>query len=233
MTSLLQKLALLIFLISGTNAFGQVTPRTAKSPAEFVPPGYVVVQKIQGDLNKDNHADSVLIIKGTDKANLVKDESRGELDRNRRGIIIALNNNDRYELVLENRDCFSSEHEDGGVYFSPELGVFVEKGILRIHYFHGRYGFWAYKFRYQNSDFELIGYESDQSRGPITERSISINFLSNRMLIKENINQDAEAGGDEKFKETWKKFTLSKPIKLGDIADFDGFDVKRLLGPLK
>jgi len=229
----MQKLALLIFLISVTNAFGQVAPRTAKSPTEFVPPGYVIVQNIQGDLNKDNQADSVLIIKGTDKANFVKDESRGVLDRNRRGIIIALKNNDRYELVLENRDCFSSEHEDGGVYFSPELGVFVEKGILRVHYFHGRYGFWAYKFRYQNADFELIGYESDQSRGPITERSISINFMTNRMLIKENINQDAEVGGDEKFKETWKKFALSKPIKLREIANFDGFDVKSILGPLK
>ena len=229
----MQKLALLIFLISGTNAFGQEAPRTAKSTAEFVPRGYVIVQKIQGDLNKDNQADSVLIIKGTDKANFVKDESRGELDRNRRGIIIALKNNDHYELVLENRDCFSSEHEDGGVYFSPELGVFVEKGILRVHYFHGRYGFWSYKFRYQNSDFELIGYENDQSHGPITERSISINFMTKKMLIKENINQEAEVGGDEKFKETWKKFALSKPIKLRDVSNFDGFDVKRLLGPLK
>jgi len=227
------KLALIVFLASGTNAFGQVVPKTAKSPAEFVPQGYVVVQKIQGDLNKDDQEDSVLIFKRTDKANFIKDESRGELDRNRRGIIIALKNSDRYELVLENLDCFSSENEDGGVYFAPELGVFIEKGILRVHHFHGRYGFWVYKFRYQNSDFELIGYESDQSRGPITERSVSINFMTNRMLIKENLNQYAEAGGDEKFKETWKKFALSKPIKLGDIGYFDGFDVKRLLGPLK
>ena len=229
----MKNLVFIVFLVIGTNALGQVTPRTAKSPTEFVPAGYVVFQQIQGDLNKDNQVDHVLIIKGTGKANFVKDEYHGELDRNRRGIIIALKNNDRYELALENRDCFSSENEDGGVYFPPELDVSIKKGNLLFNYAHGRYGYWTYNFRYQNSDFELIGYDSDQSRGPITERSVSINLMTKKMLIKENVNQDTEEGGDEKFKETWKKFTLSKPIKLRDIADFDGFDVTSLLGSVK
>lgn len=229
----MQKLAFILFLAFGANAFGQVMPKTAKSPAEFVPPGYVVVQTIQGDLNKDNQEDSVLIIKATDKANFVKDESRGKLDRNRRGIIIALKTNAHYELALENRDCFSSENEDGGVYFSPELGVFIEKGNLRVHYFHGRYGFWGYQFRYQNSDFELIGYDSSQNHGPMVEKSISINLMTKKMLVKENVNRNAEQGGSEKFSETRKKFILSKPIKLRDIADFDGFDIKTMLGAVQ
>jgi hypothetical protein len=52
------------------------------------------------------------------------------------------------------------------------------------------------------------------------------------MRIRENMNQEAQ-GGDEKFKETWKKFALSKSIKLREIANFDEFDVGSLLGPLK
>ena len=154
------------------------------------------------------------------------------MDRNRRGILIAFKNENLYELVLENRDCFSSEHEDGGVYYSPELGIFIEKGNLRIHYFHGRYGFWAYKFRYQNSDFDLIGYDSSQNRGPVVERSVSINLATNKMRIRENINQNAE-GGDEKFKDTWKKFTLSKSIKLREITDFDGLEIQKMLGSVQ
>ncbi|WP_018993098.1 hypothetical protein [Aromatoleum toluclasticum] len=229
----MKNLVFIVLLVVGTNALGQVTPKTAKSPTEFVPVGHIVFQQIQGDLNKDKQLDYVLIIKGTDKADFVKDEYRGELDRNRRGIIIALKNNDRYELALENRDCFSSENEDGGVYFPPELDVSIKKGNLLVHYAHGRYGYWTYNFRYQNSDFELIGYDSDQSRGPITEKSVSINLMTKKMLIKENVNQDAEEGGDENFKETWKKFSLSKPIKLRDIADFDGLDVTSLLGSVK
>jgi hypothetical protein len=228
----MQKLVFIISLVIGANAFVQVTPKTAKTPSEFVPAGYVVFKQIQGDLNKDNQADYVLIIKGTDRDNFVKDEYRGELDRNRRGIIIALKNKDHYELALENRNCFSSENEDGGVYFAPELSVDINKGNLLVHYAHGRYGYWTYNFRYQTSDFELIGYDSSQDRGPVVERSVSINLMTKRMLIRENINQDAE-GGDEKFKETWKKFALSKPIKLRDISDFDGFDVEGLLELVK
>lgn len=229
----MKKLVFIVFLVIGTNAFGQSTPRAAKSPAEFVPAGYVISEEIQGDLNKDNQADYVLIIKEANKSNFVKNRFGEEVDRNRRGIIIVFKNDNQYVLVLENRDCFSSENEDGGVYFSPELGVFIEKGNLRVHYFHGRYGFWAYKFRYQKSDFELIGYDSSQNRGPITERAVSINIMTKKMLIKENVNQNAEAGEDEKFKETWKKFTLSKPIKLREITDFDGFEIENMLGSVQ
>jgi hypothetical protein len=52
--------------------------------------------------------------------------------------------------------------------------------------------------------------------------------MTKKMLTKININQNAE-GGDEKFKEAWKKFTLTKPIKLRNIVDFDDLDVEGLL----
>jgi hypothetical protein len=227
----MKKTAFIIFLAIVTNAFGQSTPKTAKSPTEFVPAGYVVFNVIQGDLNKDNQTDYVFIIKGTSKDGFVNDEFRGLLDRNRRGIIIAFKNQNQYELVLENRDCFSSENEDGGVYFAPDLDVSISKGNLHVHYAHGRYGYWAYNFRYQNSDFELIGYDRSENRGPVVEYSDSINFVTKKMRTRKNINQDAE-GDDEIFKETWEKFTLPKPIKLREIADFDEFDVKNLLGPV-
>ena len=228
----MKKLVFIIFLVIGTNAFGQTIPKMAKSPTEFVPAGYVVFEEIQGDLNKDNQADYIFIIKGTDKDKFVKDEYRGELDRNRRGIIIAFKNKNQYELALENRDCFSSENEDGGVYYAPELSVSINKSNLIVHYAHGRYGYWSYNFRYQSSDFDLIGYDSSQNHGPIVERSVSINLMTKKMLIRQNINQDAE-GGDEKFKEIWKNITLSKPIKLREIADFDALYVEGLLGLVK
>ena len=78
-------------------------------------------------LNKDGLEDCALIIKGPDKSKIVKDESRGELDRNRRGIIVLLQKNEGYELAVKNYDCFSSENEDGGVYFAPDLGVEITK----------------------------------------------------------------------------------------------------------
>lgn len=225
----MNKLAVIVFLVIGANAFGQPKARIAKSPSEFVPASYVVFEKIQGDLNGDNRPDYVFIIKGTDKAEFVKHEYRGVLDRNRRGIIVALSRPDGYELALENRDCFSSENEEGGVYYAPELDVSIQKGTLRVQYLHGRYGYWTYNFRYQSSDFELIGYNSSDNRGPVVERSTSINLLTKKMRIRKNVNMNSE-NGDEKFRESWKKFVLSKPIRLREIADFDDFDVQRLLG---
>ncbi|MDR2208251.1 MAG: hypothetical protein LBE22_04675 [Azoarcus sp.] len=228
----MRKIIFIVFLAIGTNAFGQPIQKTAKSPIEFIPSGYFVFKEIKGDLNKDNQEDYVFIIKGTDKDKFVKDEYQGQLDRNRRGIIIVFKNQNHYELALENRDCFSSENEDGGVYYAPELSIDISKGNLHFYYEHGRYGHWSYSFRYQNSDFELIGYDSSYNRGPIVNRLVSINFITKKMEISENINPD-EKVEDEEFEVKWKKFALSKPIKLREIVNFDNLEIESLLEPVK
>jgi hypothetical protein len=194
-----------------------------QNPTDFLPKGYVVFEKINGDFNKDGIDDCVFIIKGTDKNQIIIDKDRGQLDRNRRGIIVLLKKNGQYELAVKNYDCFSSECEDGGVYFPPMLSVEIKNGNLFVHYAHGRYGYWRYNFRYLNSDFELIGYESSYG-GAIVNRETSINFLSKKKLVKENTN-DTARGGDEVFKETWEKIKVNKLIKLSEIKDFDQLDL--------
>ncbi|MCP2026301.1 tRNA nucleotidyltransferase (CCA-adding enzyme) [Flavobacterium sp. HSC-32F16] len=197
---------------------------TKKSPEDFVPKGYVIFDTIYGDLNKDNLDDLAFIIKGTDKSKVIQDEYRGQLDRNRRGIIVLLNKNEGYELAVKNYDCFSSENEDGGVYFAPELGVEITKGKLFVNYGHGRYGYWAYTFRYQNSDLELIGYDASSNQGPMVLTETSINFLTKKKITNENINRDAE-DENEVFEKTETKISKSKLIKLSEIKDFDELEV--------
>lgn len=213
------KLIILSTIIS-LSCHAETNYKSAGNPLDFIPSGYTVFEKAVGDLNKDNQDDYVFVIKGTDKSNFVHDEQRGELDRNRRGIIVVFRNENKYNLIAENIDCFSSENEDGGVYFSPELDVSITKGKLDIGYSHGRYGFWSYTFRFQHSKLELIGYDNSEDRGPVIERVTSINFSTNKMLIKENTNFNAE-GGDEQFKETWTKIRRDKLIDLEEIKDFD------------
>ncbi len=204
----------------------KVTPPTKeeKNITGFFPKGYRSFEKVYGDLNKDGLEDCVIIIKGTDKKNIIKDEYRGELDRNRRGIIVLFSKNDSYELAVKNYDCFSSENEDGGVYYAPELSIEVKKGKLYIHYAHGRYGYWKYTFRYQNSDFELIGYDSSDHSGPVVNAETSINYLTKNKIIKANTNVNAE-GGDEAFKEIVTRINVGKLIRLSEIKDFDELDV--------
>lgn len=208
-----------------------------KKPKDFVPEGYVIStyeggisgsgwDEIKGDLNKDGLEDIVLIIKGTDKSKVIQDESRGQLDRNRRGIIVLLNKGGYYELASKNYTCFSSENEDGGVYFAPELNVSIEKGNLHINYGHGRYGSWGYTFRYQNGDMELIGYDSYSSRGPVPQYEVSINFLTKKKLTKDNLNKEDDGDHYEvKYKDTWETIKSNKLIKLSEIKDFDELEL--------
>lgn len=211
-----------------TLVFGQAEKK--QNPSDFLPKGYVVFEKIIGDLNKDSIDDCVLIIKGTDTSKILTDEDRGKSDRNRRGIIILFNNKGHCELAVNNYDCFSSENEDGGVYYAPELTVEIKYGKLYIHFGHGRYGYWQYTFRFQNSDFELVGYDTgyksnfDSDWNTFDEESI--NFLIKRKLVREVIKVDSV--GKETYKETWENIIVNKLIKLSEIKDFDELDVDQI-----
>ena len=129
-------------------------------------------------------------------------------------------------MASKNYSCFVSENEEGGVYFPSELYVEVKKGKLYVNFAHGRYGYWGYTFRYQNSDFELIGYDSSASRGPVIYKETSINFLTKKKLTREDINwEKTMESGDEVFKETWEKVKVNKLIRLSEIKDFNDLDM--------
>lgn len=217
-------LTLLITTLT-TTVFGQVKQK--QNPTDFLPKGFVVFERINGDLNKDGIDDCILIIKGTSKKYFVKNRFGKIVDRNRRGIIILFKKGNHYDLAVENDTCFSSENEDGGVYMPPELWVYVKKGNLYIHYGDGRYGYWEYTFRFQNSDFELIGYDESDDQGPVVNREISINFSIKKKLVKVNTNENAESDEDEVFKTTTKNISIDRLIKLSEIKDFDELDMSK------
>ena len=194
------------------------------NPLAFIPKGYDLFSRCEGDLNKDGKPDVVLMIKGTDKSKWVDDEYRGRLDRNRRGLIILFKRDGGYELIAENDECFSSENEDGGVYYAPELSLEINKNTLILHYAHGRYGYWQYIFRYQNNDFELIGYFGSYDRGPVVINITDVNFSTRTCVYKENINADDDEA-EEKFKVKTIKFKRKNLIKLSEITDFDELDL--------
>ena len=115
-------------------------------------------------------------------------------------------------MVEKNLDCFSSENEDGGVYFPPQLSIITKKGILIIEYDHGRYGNWKYTFRYQEEAFKLIGYDIKEMHF-LDYWLQSINFLS-----KKKFYSSKEEGV---LKEDWSNFTIDKLITLSEIENFD------------
>jgi|UPI0003107206 hypothetical protein len=189
-------------------------------PKAFVPKGYSLFQQYKGDLNKDGKPDVVLMIKGTEKSKWVDDECRGRLDRNRRGLIILFKRKNGYEQILRNDTCFSSENEDGGIADAPELELYIIKNTLHIYFAHGRYGCWNYIFRYQNNDFELIGYNHNRCIRYVTYYNLDINFSTRTRVYEENLNVD-DNEKEEHYKVTKSKIKRRKLIKLSEIADID------------
>lgn len=201
------------------------------SPTDFIPEGFVLFEQISGDLNNDGLEDCVLIIKATDKNNMVRDQDRRSLDRNRRGIIVLFYTGDEYELALQNEGCFSSEHEDGGVYFAPELSVGIENGDLYMHYGHGRYGYWTYTFRFLDSDMELIrydtGYRSDLVSDWVTFDETNLDLIGQKKRMKKVTHVTAD--GKEELKESCENIRVERVIKLSEISDFDRLDITKIV----
>ena len=194
-----------------------------REPEFDLPDGFILYEKISGDLNGDDINDYVLLIKGTDQSKIIQDEYRGALDRNRRGLLIYLSNNYNFTLTTKNLDCFSSENEDGGVYYPPQLSISIKNGKFYVAYEHGRYGHWKYTFRYQQHTFKLIGYDASENYGPMVNKIISINYLTKKKLIRDNINKDLEEYQEEVFKDTWERIEVKSLHQLSDIKDFDNF----------
>ena len=215
MSKFLKLLALLLI-----TTFGSYAQEIEVS--KFIPEGYLATEKYIGDLNKDGQDDCVLIIKKSDKSNVVINQYDQKVDRNRRGIIVLFKNENGYQLADKNYDCFSSENEDGGGYIPPELVIQIKNEKLYVHYGHGRYGYWDYTFRFQNSNFELIGYDQTDMRGPSIIQQISLNFLSKKKLVRKNTYQPKNEGDiKEVFDEKWTDIKIEALIKLSEIDDFD------------
>jgi hypothetical protein len=166
-------------------------------------------EKMRGDLNGDGIEDYAIIIKATDPNGFEQDDDGNKTDRNRRGIIIIFGNgNNGYLPALENRRCFTSENEDGGVYFPPDLSIKIEKGNLYICYNHGRYGWWQYTFRYRNAEFELIGYDYTECISGVIQEERSVKKKKKKRLVKVNVNEDRES--EPIFKEKWKNINTGE-----------------------
>jgi hypothetical protein len=196
-----------------------------KKAEDYLPEGYVLFDKINGDLNMDGTSDCVIILKGTNRRKIIVDPYRGKLDRNRRGILVLFGKGDGFELKVQNLSCFSSENEDGGVYYPPELDVQINRGNLYVNYGQGRYGNWCYTFRYRGDAFQMIGYDYHEMNGPRTVQNTSINFLTHQKIVAQNTNEDWEETEEEEHLVTTKSvISASKLIHLDEVKDFDQLD---------
>jgi len=127
----------------------------AKRINDFIPKGWKINYKIEGDLNKDKLIDFAAVIEQNFKYE-VGSEAAPE-----RILIIAFRqkDNNSYKLSIQSSKAILLAN-DGGVFGDPFYeGLSIKNGTLVLDFYGGSIDRWGltYKFRYQNSGWFMIG----------------------------------------------------------------------------
>jgi hypothetical protein len=208
---------------------------SGKSSQDFLPTGWKLIDSAQGDLNKDSLPDRVLIIENTDERNFVKNNGMGgdTLNANPRILLILFKdkNADTYRLIAQNNAFIPPPNDTVSPCLSDPIAetetITIKNCVLGLHFQYWlSCGSWFtsnhdYLFRYQNKQFELIGFNSmefHRSSGEMSE--YSINFSTKKLAHTEGGNMFEETA--TKPKTTWKKFTMLKLLSL-ESMDGDSF----------
>ena len=165
------------------------------------------ITKVKGDLNKDGLPDYVQVLQDT-----VSETAPYKLE------IYLAETNGNFKKVVSTVKAIDAQYPEGrnGYYNGNSFyEITITKGILSIHNELIR-GNFEHKFRYQNGNFELIGFSQVYSDGQGTMGNIDFN-LSTGIRIK-----TTEPYGEDDFPKTnTKKKIMIRPLpKLQDFAPF-------------
>jgi hypothetical protein len=195
----------------------------------YIPKGWVLDTALRGDLNKDQQADVVLVLRNTDPSNLKKNDGLGmdQLDLNPRRLLILFKTGTGYTKELASDDFLPSINDEESTCLEDpfsEGGIEISKGLLkiRLHYWLSC-GSWYvtdydYIFRYQNKKFELIGLDVSSFHRASGESSItSYNFSTLKKQTITGMNEFEET--KVKPVEKWEKI---KNLRLLNLAEMTG-----------
>lgn len=168
-------------------------PPAAAAAEGFVPPGWSIDARADGDLDRDGAPDLALVLRQRDPANVIANDGFGpdRFDTNPRLLAVALARpGGGYRLAAQNHRLIPRHTEpvlDDP--FDPDgEALKIERGTLRISLIRfASAGGWdsggtAFTFRWRDGALRLIGYDWDNVRRNTGDtREISINFLTRRM----------------------------------------------------
>jgi hypothetical protein len=162
--------------------------KEAQTVQEFSPSGWFVSDSIQGDLNRDDLIDQVLILKKRDSVTVKDNSGDGYIIQPRVIAIVFKNVNEKYVLIETNQRLLTDFN------FPP---TYEDKGVLTIQfsfdYINGNFNFYTYKFRFEKNHFSLIGAEVEYvTRRTMDFKRSSYNFLTKKwsLTIGTHTNQD-------------------------------------------
>ncbi|MDE2319601.1 MAG: hypothetical protein KGK02_07880 [Rhodospirillales bacterium] len=204
-------------------------PVHAASAAGFVPKGWALEAKIQGDLNGDGVPDLMLVLRDQSPKNIIPNpDGFGEdpLDSNPRILLMALGGKDGYRLIASNHDLIT-RHTDPDMEdpFDADGGLLFKNGALQVDVssFYDA-GSWqtedvTFTFRYRHGLVVLAGYDSTTvSRNTGEMDGVSADYLTGRVKTTKGwINNNQETVSWSRL----KPHALLQLPSLGDGLLFD------------
>lgn len=201
-------------------------PVRANDATGFVPAGWEILVRRQGDLNGDGARDLVLLLKMRDPANIVGipmgHESR-RLDTNPHLLLVAFAERGGYRRAAVNRGLFPRPTVPATGDVPPgEETIRIERGGLVVWFEHLR-GWSSHRFRWQDGAMRLIGYDdSGVSGGCMT--GTSINYLTGRARLTAGyIDQDRN-------RTVWRRLTHLHRPSLDEIELDEFFPEEAIAG---
>lgn len=186
---------------------------TCHSLTDIVPPHWIILDSVGGDLNNDGVRDYALALQSIDSVQLTANEDTTKAKARILAILFGTQNKGTLHLKIQSNTfilCHDNPYMD-----DPYDGLHIEKNVLSINFrLWYSWGSWwtsqlTYKFRYQTNEFKLIGFESyNLHRATMETKSHSINFLTGKHKITWSTEGEYDAE-NYKEKEEWKTFKLN------------------------
>ena len=182
----MRKLAYIFFLIFNTWTWAQAQ----EIP---VPKGWKLIDSITGNLDQDSIKEKVVIYNTTDSTDFGK----------HRELRIFKKEKENWVLWKSSRTALLNS-DDGGMMGDPYGGVEIKNHVLHIYHNGGSSWKWGYtdKYRFQNSQFELIGYTSLSGKPCEEWTKIDFNISTGKVIL---IKEDEECNNEDEVEITEEK----------------------------
>ena len=208
-------------------------PAEAATAAGFVPSGWKIENRAEGDLDGDSRADLALVLRSQDPANVLPVEMCGdELDTNPSMLAVLLARpGGGYRRAVA--DHVLIPRRENSCALDGLTGISIERGILSTDFERMMSaGGWdmgstGFKWRWRDKALRLIGFDYSnikRNTGEIT--GISINYPTGRVKISTgNIGTDRE-------KVRWTTLRNRRAPTIGEVGDALIFDPEKLVSSL-
>ena len=173
---------------------------------EFIPSNWTILDSANGDLNKDKLIDAAIVLQYKDSLPIVNPDNDTTLAQPR--ILIILFSDSSGSLTLVEQSNTFIINNDNPMSTDPYEDILIDKGVLEIRFqlLYGDVTNLAYKFRFQQGEFALIGADKFiTTRATLDFANYSYNFLTKkRSLVTGNEDKGT------KNKTIWKSIHLTQ-----------------------